>query len=43
MNRPAWMSIGGLIEDRGHHLRRDEALPDQSIKFQLFRFEILRE
>ena len=26
---------GGLIEDGGHHLRRDEAHPDQPVKLQL--------
>jgi hypothetical protein len=25
-----------LIEDRRRHLRRDEALPDEAIKFQRF-------
>jgi len=32
-----------LIENCRHHLRRYEALPDQAIKFQFFRLEILRE
>src|SRR5882724_7585349 len=31
---------GGLIEDRGHHLRSNESLPDQTVKLQFVLAEI---